>query len=207
VPWHGHDALYCKVCERHRDEVGPLSARYKCADCARRRQRENIDQIRVQQGPYFEAWRRGMYASTVEWFVKTGYVTDEQKQLLLDKFNEESLIIAQYEASRGGANDLHFKSVGKRLPKVATARQRHVAAELREHYRKAEGDPAQQLFLVVMNVVMQLGFSRLVAEKPLVEGLGTRYPGFSPLRAELTAVALRSTDAAAGAGGSTSSPR
>lgn len=185
MPWRGHDALYCKICGRHRDEVGQLSARYKCAGCGKRRERENAEQLETQHGPHFEAWRRGMYTSAVEWLVETGYVPENQKQLLLDEFNERSMVIAQHDLSRGGQDPPRTRKVGKRLPEIATARQRRVGAELREHYRKANGNKTQGMFLLFMNMQMQHGTPRLEAEKRTVEYIRERHPGFSPLRAGL----------------------
>ena len=63
MPWRGHDALYCKVCGKHRDEVGPLSARYKCASCGVGRAEENARQLKAHSGPYFQAWRHGILRS------------------------------------------------------------------------------------------------------------------------------------------------
>jgi len=177
MPWRGHDALYCKVCGRHRDGVGPLSARYKCADCGNRRERENLDQLRAQQGPHFEAWRRGMYAATVEWLVEIGHVPAKQKQLLLDEFNKRSMVLMRQGSSRG------LKKAGKGLPAIATERQRLVSTELREHYRKADGNLAQGVFLVVMNMDMQRGTPRVEAVKRVARAIRKEHPGFSPLRA------------------------
>jgi hypothetical protein len=52
----------CKVCDRHRREVGPMSWTRLCGDCARERLEENIDGIHFHRGPAFQRWRRGMAA-------------------------------------------------------------------------------------------------------------------------------------------------
>jgi hypothetical protein len=183
MPWRGHDALYCKVCGRHRDEVGPLSARYKCRQCGQRRQRENVEQLWTQQGPYFEAWRSGLYTSAVEWLVKTGQVAEAHKQYLLDTFNERGMILARYDETHDGAGrPLPLKKVGKGLPTIATARQRRVSTELREHYCKEKGNLAQSIFLAAMNIHMQYGTPRLEAERRVVKSIREKHPGFSPVR-------------------------
>jgi hypothetical protein len=71
---------------------------------------------------------------------------------------------------------------GVRLPKRATARQRHVGNELRQHYRKAPGNLAQSMFLATMKSVMQAGTPRVEAEERVVESLRKTYPDFTPLR-------------------------
>jgi hypothetical protein len=182
MPWHGHDALYCKVCGGHRDEVGPLSARYKCAGCGKRRQRENVDQIRAQKGPYFDAWRRGMYRATVEWLVDTGYIAEEEKQHVLDEFNERSKIILRYEPARAAGERTVTKRMGPDLPEIATARQRQVSDQLRRHYRRAHGDIGQGKFLIVMNMAMQMGMSREVAEQRAAKFVRLEHDDFTPLR-------------------------
>jgi hypothetical protein len=156
MPWRGHDALYCQICGRHRDEVGPLSARYKCTNCADQRQRENAAQLQARQGPYFRAWRRRMIASGIEWLVEAGEITEDEGQRRLE---------------------FHARSSGKRLPDVATARQRHVGVELSRHYRKA-GNVEQGIFIASMNVLMQEGVPRLEAERLICENS----EDFTPLR-------------------------
>jgi len=58
VPWHGHNGMFCHGCGGHRDEVGKLSNRYKCADCGDRAILENRHQLEASSGPYFDHWRR-----------------------------------------------------------------------------------------------------------------------------------------------------
>jgi len=168
MPWRGRDAVYCQVCGGHRDEVGPLSARYKCASCGKRRQQENADQLQAQRGPYYRAWRRRMITSGAEWSVEAGEITEEERQRQLD---------------------FHLRSGGK-LPKIATARQRYVGAELKRHYREAppgrysehgDFDP-QSFFLALMNIHMQAGTPRLEAEERVVNGIRETHPDFTPLR-------------------------
>lgn len=53
----------CRVCERSTDEVGPLSARGKCAGCGDRRLLENNAAMRDHRGPYFDHWRRRSLAA------------------------------------------------------------------------------------------------------------------------------------------------
>jgi hypothetical protein len=118
-----------------------------------------------------------MYTATIEWLVKTGRVPAEQKQLFLDEFNERSMVLMRHGSSRG------LKKAGKGLPATATERQRLVSVELREHYRKANGDLAQGMFLAVMNMDMQRGTPRVEAEIRVARSLRKEYPGFSPLRA------------------------
>lgn len=62
MPWRGHNGLFCKRCGRHRDECGPLSARYRCADCGDGEMLRNADELRAHTGPRFLRWRRGVAA-------------------------------------------------------------------------------------------------------------------------------------------------
>lgn len=57
------DYVTCKVCGRHRNEVGPLSHTRLCMDCAIVRRDENNDAIHAKSGPAFTRWRRQMAAS------------------------------------------------------------------------------------------------------------------------------------------------
>jgi hypothetical protein len=59
MPWRGHNALWCKICGRHRSEAGRMSARYRCVTCANEKTRLSIIQMRERNGPYFDHWRRG----------------------------------------------------------------------------------------------------------------------------------------------------
>jgi hypothetical protein len=187
VPWRGHTALHCKVCGGHRGEVGPLSARYKCASCGRRRERENADQLKAHRGPYFEAWRRGSHTAAVEGLVEIGYISETQKKRLIDEFDARSREIStRYEPSLGESDHIAAKEKHqerKRPPSSMTKHQRQVGSEIRQHYRKARGNIAQGLFLTMINMDMQRGVPRLEAEKRVVEYVRERYPGFSPLRA------------------------
>jgi hypothetical protein len=162
MPWRGRDALYCTICHGHRDDVGPLSARYKCESCREERKQQNNEQLQARRGPYYRKWRSRMITSGAEWSVEAGEITEEEAERLLD---------------------FHLRSGGK-LPKIATARQRHVAAELNKHYRKAPGNPTppQSQFLVAMNIYMQYGIPRLEAEERIVKSLRGTFPDFSPLR-------------------------
>jgi hypothetical protein len=104
-----------------------------------------------------------MVASGVEWLVEAGEITEEEGQRLLE---------------------FHSRSASKRLPDLATARQRHVGAELNLHYRKAPDTPVplHSQFLVAMNIYMQLGISRLKAEERIVTFMRQTHPDFTPLR-------------------------
>lgn len=53
----------CRICGRHRDDVGLMSWSRLCADCGHHRLLENIDGIHFHRGPAFRRWRRGMAAS------------------------------------------------------------------------------------------------------------------------------------------------
>jgi len=55
-----HPRVTCKLCGRHRDECGQLSARGKCADCGDGRMSENLAQLRQHAGPHYRAWQRGI---------------------------------------------------------------------------------------------------------------------------------------------------
>ena len=78
MPWRGHYALFCKVCGKHRDDVGPMSARYKCADCGEGRAKENARQLKAHSGPHFQAWRRGIVESLVGKLVSE--LTEEERR-------------------------------------------------------------------------------------------------------------------------------
>lgn len=54
----GYPRLFCRICNKHRDEVGDLSKRGKCLDCAKARQRDSIAQMRHHKGEVFDYWRR-----------------------------------------------------------------------------------------------------------------------------------------------------
>jgi hypothetical protein len=58
VAWRGHNAFFCRVCGRSVDEVGRMSARYKCRFCGVERCAENAISLNAHRGPYFEHWRR-----------------------------------------------------------------------------------------------------------------------------------------------------
>lgn len=63
MPWRGHNGAFCHGCGKHRDEVGPLSARYKCEGCGEAAMLDNARQISASSGPYFERWRARMRAA------------------------------------------------------------------------------------------------------------------------------------------------
>lgn len=63
MPWRGHSATICKGCGGHRNVVGPLSARYKCAECSETRMVENFTALRAHRGPAFDHWRRRTLAA------------------------------------------------------------------------------------------------------------------------------------------------
>lgn len=54
---------HCRVCERHVDECGKLSARGKCADCGNARLEANHWQLIEHRGPFFDHWRRRTLAA------------------------------------------------------------------------------------------------------------------------------------------------
>jgi hypothetical protein len=192
MPWRGHNALHCKQCGGHRDEVGPLSARYKCAQCRERRERENRSQLKAHRGPYFEAWRRAVYAEAIKGLVEIGYITEEQRQHLIEEFMRRSRISeARYDIAPGELVRSTKKTVTKPVPASMTERQRRVGAEIRRHYRKARGNIAQAHFLGTLNMDMQRGTARLEAEERATEWVRRHYPDFTPLRVK----AARRTDA------------
>lgn len=54
----------CRVCRRHRDELGEeLSLTGLCGDCGKARLLANIDAIHGHDGPGFLVWRRSIAAS------------------------------------------------------------------------------------------------------------------------------------------------
>lgn len=53
----------CRLCNRHRDEVGLLSHTRLCGECARVELLENVDGLHFKRGWPLERWRRGMAAS------------------------------------------------------------------------------------------------------------------------------------------------
>lgn len=61
--WRGHNGQWCRVCDRHVSECGPLSARYKCVSCAARLQLENVRDMRSHSGPWFVNWIESMRAA------------------------------------------------------------------------------------------------------------------------------------------------
>ncbi len=50
----------CRVCGRHRDEVGAISWTGKCQFCWPVIFEQNLDGLHYHAGPYFKHWRRGM---------------------------------------------------------------------------------------------------------------------------------------------------
>lgn len=63
MPWRGHNGAFCHGCGKHRDEVGPLSARYKCAACGEAAMIENHRELVAHAGPRFAHWRRRTLAA------------------------------------------------------------------------------------------------------------------------------------------------
>lgn len=46
----------CRVCDRHIDEVGPLSARGKCEQCGLERVEEAVNAMFAGRGDLYERW-------------------------------------------------------------------------------------------------------------------------------------------------------
>jgi hypothetical protein len=63
VPYRGRRKTHCRVCGRHRDVCGVLSARAKCFDCGLGRVAVNALQLHDHSGYYFEHWRRRCLAA------------------------------------------------------------------------------------------------------------------------------------------------
>lgn len=63
MPWRGHNGQWCRGCDRHVSECGPLSARYRCEDCGNGAMLENRRQLQEHSGPYFARFRRSMIAA------------------------------------------------------------------------------------------------------------------------------------------------
>jgi hypothetical protein len=53
----GYKRVTCKICERHRDQVGDLSKRGKCQECATAMIYGNIEGLATHSGPFFAYWR------------------------------------------------------------------------------------------------------------------------------------------------------
>jgi len=53
----------CRICGRHRSEVGLLSHGRLCGDCGPILKDANNDQLHEKRGPAFALWRRRMAAS------------------------------------------------------------------------------------------------------------------------------------------------
>lgn len=56
----GVKRVHCVCCERHVDECGPLSARYRCQQCGIERLTENLLALHHRQGDGYERWVAGM---------------------------------------------------------------------------------------------------------------------------------------------------
>jgi len=56
---HFHPAR-CRVCDKNEREVGQISQRGYCAEHAKERMEENVDQMLARSGPNFTKWRHGM---------------------------------------------------------------------------------------------------------------------------------------------------
>jgi hypothetical protein len=105
-----------------------------------------------------------MITSNIEWLVASGDITEEEKERL---------------------TAFHTRSASRRLPDIATARQRRVAGELNRCYQKTPGPdfPLQSQFLAVMNMLMQGGTPLPEAEEEVVRSIReTSDPDFTPLR-------------------------
>ena len=63
MPWRGHNAKWCRGCNRHVSECGPLSARYKCVECGEGEMIANARDLKAHAGHRFLRWRRGVAAS------------------------------------------------------------------------------------------------------------------------------------------------
>jgi uncharacterized protein with von Willebrand factor type A (vWA) domain len=184
MPWRGHNAPHCKVCGGHRDDVGRLSARYKCASCGKRREQENLDQLRAHRGPYFEAWRRAGFTEAVQGLVDIGLMTEKQRQRALDEFDAQAQVIAaRYDLFPQRARRPNSDKTNKPPDPRSTERQRAVGAEIRQHYRRPRRNFEQGVFLAAMNMRMQQGTQRSDAEEAVVASLRRDYPDFTPLRA------------------------
>jgi hypothetical protein len=57
------DYARCKVCQRPREETGPLSHTRQCVDCAGRRLAENIYGIHAKVGPAYQRRQYGIALS------------------------------------------------------------------------------------------------------------------------------------------------
>jgi hypothetical protein len=185
MPWRGHNGSHCKICGGHRDDVGPLSARYKCASCGKRQERENLDQLKAHRGPYFEAWRRGGFTEAIQGLVDIGLMTEKQEPRALDDFDARAQVIAaRYDLFPLRARRPDSDKASKPADPRSTERQRAVGAEIRQHYRKARGNFQQGVFLAAMNMRMQQGTPRDEAEEAVVASLRRDCPDFTPLRAQ-----------------------
>jgi hypothetical protein len=54
---------WCRICDRHVSECGPLSARGKCQRCSVARLANNITAMHEHKGEAFDNWRRQVAAS------------------------------------------------------------------------------------------------------------------------------------------------
>jgi hypothetical protein len=104
-----------------------------------------------------------MITSGIDWLVENGAISEEEKESLLE---------------------FHLRSRSRRLPNVAAARQRNIAAVIDDYYAKANGNLAQGYFRALMNMDGQWGrISRLQAEERNVKWVRERFdPDFTPLR-------------------------
>lgn len=62
MPWRGHNGTWCRRCGRDVEECGPLSARYRCAECGEGEMIYNVRELKAHAGPRFHRWRRGVAA-------------------------------------------------------------------------------------------------------------------------------------------------
>lgn len=54
--------VQCRTCDRHIDDVGPLSARGKCEGCSIAGVTNAIEQVSRKQGPLYDRYVVGMRA-------------------------------------------------------------------------------------------------------------------------------------------------
>jgi hypothetical protein len=47
----------CKVCEKYSEK---LSRQHMCPQCAEKRLRNNIEQMKTKNGPNWDKWKKGM---------------------------------------------------------------------------------------------------------------------------------------------------
>ena len=58
-----HRYANCRICHRHRTEVGELSWTGLCGDCGVAKENANALSLHYKRGPEFEHWRRRCLAA------------------------------------------------------------------------------------------------------------------------------------------------